>query len=161
MQRKEWNFVLLCWRVVAIRTHCARIATLLRWQHISLCAFLISRPSCVCIYISGQTANKLPLLNAVDTSHIFEINLYYKRSTLNLCSQVCDILKYLHIWSRSTGWTRADCGHPAFRSHNKRHKKYRSSFHTEQEPTFPLHQRKYIWLQVTHRFSRKSFWKVI
>ena len=30
---------------MATRTHCARIATLLRWQNISLCALLISRPS--------------------------------------------------------------------------------------------------------------------
>jgi len=30
---------------VATRTHCVRIATLLRWQNISLCALLISRLS--------------------------------------------------------------------------------------------------------------------
>ena len=36
---------------MATRTHCARIATLLRWQNISLCALLISRPS----YISLNT----------------------------------------------------------------------------------------------------------
>ena len=30
---------------MATRTHCARIATLLRWQNISLCALLISRSS--------------------------------------------------------------------------------------------------------------------
>jgi len=30
---------------VATRTHWARIATLLRWQNISQCALLISRPS--------------------------------------------------------------------------------------------------------------------
>jgi len=43
--RKEWNFAPLCRRVVATRTHWARIATMLQWQNISLCALLISRPT--------------------------------------------------------------------------------------------------------------------
>jgi hypothetical protein len=38
---------------VATRTHCARIATLLRWQNISLCALRISCPS----YNSGLNKN--------------------------------------------------------------------------------------------------------
>jgi len=42
---KEWNFAPLCRRVVATRTHYARIATLLRRQNMSRCALLISRPS--------------------------------------------------------------------------------------------------------------------
>jgi hypothetical protein len=53
----EWNFALLCRRVVATGTHCARIATLLRWQNISLRALLISRPSYIYMQVKDIHLN--------------------------------------------------------------------------------------------------------
>jgi len=66
---------------LATRTHCARIATLLRQQNISLCALLISRPSyftvflhCMLLYSQGVATLRITF-HTVSTQHVTLLTL--------------------------------------------------------------------------------------
>jgi hypothetical protein len=85
---------------VATRTHCARIATLLRWQNISLCALLISRPT----YIAYLVYSFFYWLNIIKWKGIHKCWRYQSWYILRLYFSICldGLRNHLTPWNCSS-----------------------------------------------------------
>ena len=60
---------------MATRTHCARVATLLRRQNISLCALLISRPSYIVFGMVHSATTVVVLLHKHFSTFCNSVNI--------------------------------------------------------------------------------------